>query len=164
VKRSPINPGDKPLQRKTQLRSVPMPQQQGAPRERRPSKARKPGVAAAEKRTRGLVLIRSDGWCEIGADCRGRARATNMSHRKASGRGGLWCPSNVLAACGMGNVNGCHGRVHANRDQEAYTAGWAVATSHVPAECPVWLFRHGWVLLDEDGGMRRTAPPHQLAA
>jgi hypothetical protein len=93
-----------------------------------------------------------------------RARATNMSHRKAAGRGGLWCPTNVLAACGMGNTSGCHGRVHADRHGEATQAGWAVRTGRIPAEQEVLLARHGWVYLDEDGGMRSAAPPQQLAA
>jgi hypothetical protein len=32
-------------------------------------------------------------------------------------------PENLLHVCGMGNVNGCHGRIH-QHPNEAYAAGW----------------------------------------
>ncbi len=82
-----------------------------------------------------------------------------MSHRKATGRGGCWCPTNILAVDGMGNASGCHRRVHENRDGEADTYGWSVKTAHNPAERPVLHALYGWVYLEVDGGLRFAERP-----
>jgi hypothetical protein len=135
----------------------------GTPAPKKPAKAKRAPrdhVCVGEARCRVIVRERADDRCEIGAaGCWGQL--TNMSHRKATGRGGCWCPVNVLGSCGNGNAGGgCHQVVHENRDGEADANGWSVKTAHDPAEVPVVLARWGRSLLRNDGSI----VPDSLAA
>lgn len=101
-----------------------------------------------------LVRERSGGDCEIRTDwCRGRA--TNWSHRRARGQGGLWIPSNGIDVCGMGNATGCHGYLHQHAE-EARAKGWVVSAwgdepITVPALIHTVHYGHTSVLLDDLG-------------
>lgn len=118
-----------------------------------PLPARRPGPARTTYRSaRGLEVHDCCGeaegkrivrersiWCEI---C-GLVPAREASHRKAEGRGGCWCPSNLLHVCGHGNADGCHGRVHADEEGEATRFGWVVPTGLDPSAVAVVLALHG---------------------
>lgn len=102
-----------------------------------------------EAAARVLVGARSAGTCELCAV----NRATNWSHRKSRGQGGLWRPANGLHLCGSGTT-GCHGWLTVN-PLLAAAGGWQLLRdSRDPAEVPVWLdsrmFGVGWVLLDDE--------------
>ncbi len=63
--------------------------------------------------------------------------------------------SNLVVMCGDG-VRGCHGDAHAHPSQ-SYALGRMVPRLGIrsPEDTPV-LTRHGWVLLDNDGGFTAT--------
>ena len=64
---------------------------------------------------------------------------------------GLHEPANLITLCGSGTT-GCHGHVHAH-PKEARENGWIVsAHQDRPETVPVLTARHGWVLLDRNGG------------
>lgn len=105
-------------------------------------KRRDPGEAKARK----LVRERSDGVCEV---C-GTMWATNMHHRKNRSQGGLWEASNLLHLCGSGTT-GCHGWI-TEHVTEAVAKGQCVRSHQDPTGTAVWT-RHGWVLLDNQGGI-----------
>lgn len=132
---------------------APLPERRATPR-----RTDREHVCMGEAAGKRITRERSGGWCEIGVVCRtpdgGVAPATNASHRKAKGRGGCWCPTNLLDSCGMGNASGCHRWVHEDRDGEASAAGAVVATNHDPAAVSVVLARWGRSFLDVDGGIR----------
>lgn len=129
-------------------RSCPLPARRATPR--RTDREHVCCGAAVGKR---ITRERSAGLCEIAVVCGGTARATNASHRKAKGRGGCYCPFNLVDACGMGNASGCHGWVHADPGGEATAAGLVVPTGLDPERVPVRLARWGLVLLDAAGGL-----------
>lgn len=103
-----------------------------------------------ETQARRIVRARSNGRCELCAT----TRATNWSHRRARGQGGLWTPSNGLDLCGSGNT-GCHGWLEAN-SKLADAGGWRIVHRNPPpAIVPCWLNTVsggvGWWLLDDSG-------------
>lgn len=167
MKRSPMSPrktpltSSKPLSRGSSLprsplvRKAPEKPVDGVRRSKTLSSAR-PKQTAEERRARKAVRARSGSTCEV---C-GRAPMTNFQHRKAAVHGGPWCPSNGLAVCGMGNVSGCHGRIHQG-PRVAYERGWSVRSGHDPAEQPVWLAGRGWSYLTPDG---QIVPAERSAA
>lgn len=160
MKRTPLNPGDKPLQRKTPIRSTNgTSKPKAAPR-------RKPGEAAAEKHAKGLVKERSQGVCEIQLPAVCLGKATNFHHRQNRGRGkvGEWRASNGLYICGSGTT-GCHGRItNTNGHRPEYErVGWIVPSWQDPAEVPVLIWPTGLVLLDDEGGFRKLDPEECLA-
>lgn len=102
-----------------------------------------------EKDCRGIVKIRSDGWCEI---C-GEQRAETMHHRLTR-KFGPWSPSNIVHLCGDG-TRGCHGRVTNTRTEFFEDGfGWLIHTweKRVPSEIPFEHWQWGAVLLDDAGG------------
>mgnify|MGYP001596414054 CR=1 FL=1 len=139
------------------VRSGPLPARRATPR--RTSRVH---VCCGEIEGKARVRERSGGTRKVYGLCEVclLRQATQFSHRKARGRGGCWCPSNGLAVCGSGgNLDGCHGRVHADLGGEATAAGWAVATGHDPGAVSVvlavWAPRR--VLLLPDGGVELLA-------
>jgi hypothetical protein len=101
-----------------------------------------------EGAARLLVRSRSAGTCEL---CAGQP-ATNWSHRKSRGQGGLWAPSNGLDLCGSGTT-GCHGWL-THEPLLAAAGGWQLLRDNRdPATVPVWLDSrlagYGWWLLDD---------------
>lgn len=91
------------------------------------------------------MKARSGGMCE---SC-GRATASNIHHRQYLSRGGTHDVHNLIHLCGMGNVNGCHGRAHKDGEREGLAIGRGYRSELMPV-----LYRDAWVLLDDDGGMR----------
>lgn len=148
MKRSGPLKQSKPPQARTALtRKTPLVDRSGGPK-RTPFRPSKPTVTPAERSARKLVRARSEGTCEL---C-GSAPATNFQHRLPKSAQGAWSASNGLDVCGFGNVSGCHGRIH-QRPAEAYRMGWSVRRGQVPAHQPVWLFGHGWSLIQDDGSV-----------
>lgn len=161
VRKTPLNPGTKGLKRTGLVRKVPLdggselkrsgplPVKRATPRRRH-----RGHVCRGEAVGRRIVYARSGRVCEI---C-GLRGAMNVSHRKAEGRGGCWCVTNLIDVCGVGSLPGwCHGRVHADLDGESTAAGWTVKSDHDPASVPVVLARWGRVLLLPDGGVQPLA-------
>lgn len=149
MKRTPLNPGDKPLQRKSVLRSGHSREGKAKPTPKRKSARR--GVN--EDAAREVVYARSGRVCER---C-GHARAAEWHHRKNRSQGGLWGGSNGLDLCSP-----CHRTVtDTNGHREEYEAmGWIVPSWKTPAEVPVYIWHQGvrrMFLLDDDGGV--TAAP-----
>jgi hypothetical protein len=99
-----------------------------------------------EREARRIVRERSGGICEV---C-GIAYATNFHDRKNRSQGGKREPANGLDVCGSGTT-GCHGFI-TGHPKLSYENGWSVRSGGNPAEVPVRLPRHGWVLLDQVGG------------
>jgi hypothetical protein len=111
------------------------------PRVRRPKNA-------GEAKTRLLVRERSGGWCEI---C-GVKRAESVHHRRKRSQGGPWSPSNCVHSCGDG-VRGCHGWAEGSPNAAA-AEGFHLRPGQEPAETPIVSGLHGYVLLDDHGGIR----------
>ncbi len=106
--------------------------------------SRRTGPPAATVR---LTRERSGGMCER---C-GQAPGQHVHHRQPRGAGGTRLetanlPSNLLHLC-----RPCHEHVESHR-QNAYAYGWLVPRYGRPAEWPVKLAGHGWVLLNDQGG------------
>lgn len=100
-----------------------------------------------------LLEERSGGMCESGC---GR-RATQIHHRRFTGRGGKHNLANLLALCGSGNHTGCHGVAH----QGHAPAGWAISRHERRHEDQVPFVdlggRSWW--LDDEGG-KHDRPQH----
>lgn len=93
-----------------------------------------------------------------------RGRDWSIHHRRPRGMGGSrvpWVnkPGNLLLLCGSG-VTGCHGWVESNRD-EARKLGFLVSAlgTDIPSHVPVWHSAHGWVLMDDYGGLHNQEVP-----
>jgi hypothetical protein len=100
-----------------------------------------------EQKARAILAERSEGVCEVCSS----ARATNAHHRRGLGQGGTWTPSNLLHVCGTGTT-GCHGHI-TTHPAVSREQGWSVPSWRDPAGVPVWLARHGWVLLTDTGSI-----------
>lgn len=111
------------------------------PRVRRPKNV-------GEAKTRLLVRGRSGGWCEI---C-GAARAESVHHRRKRSQGGPWSASNCVHVCGDG-VRGCHGWAEGSPNAAA-AEGFHLRPGQESAETPIVSGLHGYVLLDDHGGIR----------
>lgn len=115
-----------------------------------------PAESTLEKRAKKAVHRRSGGHCEIRTPwCLGPA--TNFSHRRADGQGGLWTASNGLDSCGWGNATGCHGYCH-QHPEEARKNGWFISAflSTPTTEVETLIhsrYGHTWVLLDDEGDL-----------
>lgn len=111
-------------------------------------RAVRPDVVALQRRIRRMVRDRAGDLCEI---C-GRARYNNIQHRLPLSAGGTWDIPNLLAVCGNGNVDGCHGLIH-QHSTTAYANGWSVRRGTDPAAMPVLLMtergkRYVWLRAD----------------
>lgn len=149
----------KPLQRKTRLvAKTPMPRGNG-PKASAPAKP-KARPKTATKPVVDLVKERSGGLCEIGILCLGTAPATERAHRMGKGSGGVG-KKNTVSNQAANLVDGCHAD-HARIDNvevaDAERLGLKLRhTVARPDEMPVHLHNHnGWVLLDNNGGVRRA--------
>ncbi|MDH2424844.1 hypothetical protein [Sphaerisporangium sp. TRM90804] len=141
-----LKPG-KPLQRKTRMSSG------GGVMERATATPKRSRRTGPSRKVMSILAIRSGGMCEIGVICLGNARATDPSHRMAKGMGGTKdphsnTPSNNLHACRL-----CHNAVEAD-PKGAYARGWKIRHGiAAPGDVPVWHWVHGWVWLDDKGGV-----------
>lgn len=70
-------------------------------------------------------------------------------------------PSNVVDLCGSGTA-GCHGWVHAHPEQ-AHQEGLYLRAGELPWQTPVLTKRHGWILLDREGGWTPVEEPTRKA-
>ncbi len=75
------------------------------------------------------LAVRSNGKCEAGC---GKA-ATQIHHRRFTGRGGRHNLANLLHLCGSGNHTGCHGVAHKGRAP----AGWAISRHDLRDEAQI---------------------------
>jgi len=113
------------------------------------------GRTMSEATCREIVTRRAGEGCEVRVEgwCQGRAR--EFQHRLPVSRGGLYVPSNGLAVCGHGSLDGCHGFIHRN-PEIATENGWTVETGVDPAKKRVEIWMWGTMaasaLLDDDGG------------
>lgn len=99
-------------------------------------------MSGDEKAARAIIRERSNGVCEV---C-GQGRAVDASHRLGRGQGGPWSASNLLHTCRQ-----CHQAMHQSPTR-AYAFGQHLRSGAIPADEPVRT-RHGWVRLDDLGGM-----------
>lgn len=108
-------------------------------------------------RQRRRAWERDKGLCVV---C-GRA-AESTHHRQGRGGPDPHRLANLLTCCGDG-VRGCHGDAHAH-PSASYALGRMVPRLGIrtPEEAPV-LTRHGWVLLDNNGGSTATTPMKETA-
>lgn len=127
----------------------------------------KPGKRAA-KRSAGtdpdaatvdLVCERDDWRCVVCGDpIRGRRGSEwSVHHRKLRSHGVDNRPANLILVCGHG-TSLCHGAIHAGPNA-AREAGWMVRSTADPAATVMAHSQHGWVLLDNEGGLARVTPP-----
>lgn len=86
------------------------------------------------REAREHVLDRSGGKCEVQATgCFGWAN--NVHHRAGRGFDGCHHPSLLVAVCGNGNVDGCHGKLHQSHpDTEAYRLPWGTTADTIAPE------------------------------
>lgn len=107
----------------------------------------------SETMARAIVKERSAGRCELAIRGRCRGIAESAAHRQRRGQGGLWTPSNLLAACGDG-ASGCHGWM-GQQPTWAKAAGLEVPSWANPALVPAYVEWHGstrgWWHLTDDG-------------
>ena len=92
---------------------------------------------------RQIVPIRSGGWCETD----GVSPASDLHLRQRRSQGGDWSPSNILHIC-----RHCHDIITRTITPKS-RGGWVVSGYEDPADVPVLLYRHGWVLLRADGSI-----------
>lgn len=89
------------------------------------------------------VALRSGGVCE---GC-GAAPAEAVHHRLYRSRGGEDTVDNLLALCGVGNVDKCHGVAHTLIGEHL---GWSVRSGNDPADVPVFRkSTQSWTLRGE---------------
>lgn len=81
-------------------------------------------------------------------------------HRKFRSRRGGDEVSNGLLMCGSGTT-GCHGWAHMN-PIAARELGFAVLSHEDPTQVPVKHAIHGWVYLDDLGGVHPRPPAPEL--
>jgi hypothetical protein len=94
--------------------------------------------------TRQLVHERSGGRCEL-RGC--HEEATHLHHRQLR-RFGNHTPANLLDVCAR-----CHDLIHSSTMTDAARQWGLLLKSHQePTQTPV-ILRHGWVLLDAEGGL-----------
>lgn len=157
MKRTELKRG-KPLERKTS-----MPRGKGL-RSGGEALARK--AAAKPKRVKrtgpptsvmAVLAERSGGLCELGIVCLGNAAAVDPSHRIAKGMGGTRDPRSNTASNNLHACRACHDLVE--RDPAAaYNNGWKIRRGAAdPREVPVRHWVHGWVYLNDDGSVLRSA-------
>lgn len=101
-------------------------------------------------RVRDLVAERSGLRCE---GCGGPG-PFQLHHRQYRSRGGPDTASNALSLCGLGNIDGCHGRAHTG---EGERLGWSIRSGFKPANVLANL-THGLCLLTDDGRVIPQAP------
>ena len=93
------------------------------------------------------ALLRDEHRCLV---C-GQDGALDVHHRRARGSGGT---SNPLISFGLANLmslcRACHHSITTN-PLIAQGQGWSVPSHADPLRTPVWLARHGWVLLNDNG-------------
>lgn len=75
-------------------------------------------------------------------------RATDWSHRIGAGVGGEWRASN-----GLHLSRRCHQLIHSWPALARNEWGWRLESHEDPLSMPALLAVHGWVLLDDEGGM-----------
>lgn len=181
-RRTRLNPGDKPLRRRTPL-TARLGLRRGAPLERggslSPSNSvtNPHGVAGRKPRrntgfdplTADLILVRDELRCQAcGVSILGRD--FSRQHRCARGAGGrgrdhpwIGSPMNGILLCGTA-VTGCHGLCEA-RDPEMHDRGFwlieGVDFTHHPGEAPLLVavaggFAEQWLTPD---GQRVTERP-----
>jgi hypothetical protein len=151
-----------PLKRYTELKATtpmkrgkPLAQGGGPKRKTAPKPATPKGVPAAVKM---ILLARSEGICEIGLTCRGMAPAQDPAHREGKKAGGTRKPWSNSPSCLLAACRDCHRLIDGLEVRGAEHLGLKIREGVArPWEVPVKLARHGWVLLDGDGG-HRPAP------
>lgn len=114
------------------------------------------------RRVRDAVVAREDYCC---ARCGKWAEGGSLHHRRLRSAGGKHTVPTLILMCGSGTT-GCHGWAHAER-MDALAEGFIVRGYEDPAERPVKVYGHGWVLLTADGRyLPSTAPvePSESAA
>lgn len=136
-----------PLQRRTPLRTS---------REKRTGRR----DTGPDRTTRDLVLERDDYTCA----CCGRSvlyGPYSLQHRVARGMGGtsdpaINRPSNLITLCGSAtSPGGCHLAAE-QRDGALLGLGFWLRRGDDPAARPVAHAVHGWVFLDDEGGVRHV--------
>lgn len=174
MKRPPMPPrkkrlkAGKQIERKTRLKAVkeippglPGQKEMGNPPK---PKQKPPRPKSPSKSVVDLVKARSGGFCEVGLLCFGEAPATQRAHRMGKGMGGPGskgrktsdAPADLLDAC-----RADHDLLDRVAVAESYLHGYKIRHGVAkPVEVPVQHFRHGWVLLDDQGGWR---PAPQMA-
>lgn len=83
------------------------------------------------REARTVVLERAKGQCEVNADgCFGWAN--NVHHRAGRGFEGCHHPDLLVAVCGMGNISGCHAKLHqSDPEVEPWTLPWGTRADGV---------------------------------
>lgn len=142
MKRSPLNPGDKPLQRKTPLRS-------GHSREGKAKPTKRARYTGPTPAMRKAVLERDEFHCtRCGRDLLNSGLPYSLQHRLPRGRGGTNTLANLVSLCGDATTpDCCHSEVESYR-RRATAEGWLVPTGTAPEEWPV-LRHSGWALPGE---------------
>src|SRR5687767_9608328 len=107
--------------------------------------------------TVAAVLERDGYQCVV---CSGGLHGTrgsdySLHHRKLRSQGGDNRTSNLISVCGHGTA-GCHSNIHA-APAKAMEAGWIVSREHDPAQTLMAHSLYGYVLLDDQGGIQRSA-------
>lgn len=117
-------------------------------------------MSGPTKRVRLLVLTRDDWACQVCGRNLASAYLTgdySLQHRRARGMGGSRRPdtngaANLITVCGSATT-GDHQRIE-SQPQWAADYGYRIRQNQTPSEIPVFTYSHGWVLLDDQGGMK----------
>jgi 5-methylcytosine-specific restriction endonuclease McrA len=149
LRRTKLKPGDKPLQRHTELRSSSSLKRTGAKKPHKasastmPAKATKaPRYTGPTTKMRNAVLARDDYTCQRCArDIRNCPYS--LQHRLPRGRGGKNTMANLVTMCGSATTPGmCHDHVENRERAQARIDGWLVPSDINPEEWPVRRFGH----------------------
>lgn len=99
-----------------------------------------------------------NGWSVHHREDRGQGGVKRARPGREQPRAYLALPANGVLLCGTGTT-GCHGEVTRNRVPARL--GFTVARIGIrrPEKVPIKHYRHGWVLLDNDGGWAPVEEP-----
>ena len=118
--------------------------------------------AMSQAKARAIVAERAGGVCEVGIASVCQGRSAGLHHRRKRSAGGLWAPSNLLAACGDGTT-GCHGWIEGH-PKNARAKGWWIFTGDgAPDAVPLVMHANAmsrWWLLADDGSISPHLRPH----
>lgn len=120
---------------------------------------KRPAATGPDQATLDLVLARDNWSCVVcGEGLHGRrGHEWSIHHRIRRSQGVDNRTSNLITVCGDGCTL-CHGDIH-GAPAKAREAGWLLHSTDVPEEFRMAHSQHGWVLLDNQGGLVRVEPP-----
>lgn len=154
LRRTELNAMSKNRRAKLAADGIAFPTSTFASRKPKATAVIRPKDTGPDAATVNAVLERDGFQCVV---CSGALHGTrgfdySVHHRKLRSQGGDNRTSNLISVCGHGSVS-CHGNIH-GAPAKAMEAGWIVSREHDPAQTVMAHSLYGYVLLNNEGGVR----------